>query len=85
MPTPRFDFGIHASGGLIYTFGGMGRETLEVYDAVADRWIAKPSMPRKNWEQVAAEVNGSIYVIGGGFPAGSVLDVLYRYDPAVDQ
>ncbi len=85
MPTPRFDFGIHASGGLIYTFGGMGRDTLEVYDAVADRWIAKPSMPRKNWEQVAAEVNGSIYVIGGGFPAGSVLDVLYRYDPAVDQ
>jgi len=63
----------------------MGVDTLEIYDSAADRWIRKPPMPRNNWEQVAAEVNGRIYVIGGGFPAGSVLDVLYQYTPAADR
>ncbi len=85
MPTPRFDFGIHAFKGLIYTFGGMGSDVVEAYDPAADRWIRKGPMPRNNWEQVAADVGGKIYVIGGGFPAGSVLNVLYAYDPAADQ
>ncbi len=60
-------------------------DTLEVYDTGSDRWIAKPPMPRNNWEQLAAEVNGRIYVIGGGFPAGSVLDVVYEYNPSADR
>jgi len=85
MPTPRFDFGIHASKGVIYTFGGMGTDAVEIYDAKADRWTQKSPMPHNNWEQVAAEVDGRIYVIGGGFPAGHVLDVLYQYDPSADR
>jgi hypothetical protein len=63
----------------------MGVDIVEAYDTAADRWIRKSRMPRNNWEQVAAELDGKIYVIGGGFPAGSVLDVLYEYDPAKDR
>ncbi len=85
MPTPRFDFGVVESGGRVYTFGGMGTNTLEVYDPPTNTWIRKPAMPRNNWEQVAAEAAGKIYVIGGGFPAGSVLDLVYEYDPGVEQ
>jgi len=83
MPSLRSDFGIHASKGLIYTFGGMESGALEVYNAGADRWIKKRDMPQSNWAQVAAEVNGRIFVIGGGFPVP--LKVLYEYDPAKDR
>jgi len=85
MPTPRFDFGIHASGALIYTFGGMGNRELEIYDPAADRWISKPPMPRNNWCQVLAELNGRIYMIGGGFPAPDVIRSVYEYNPALDR
>jgi hypothetical protein len=44
----------------------MGSAAVEVYDAAADRWIEKPPMPRNNWEQVAAAIDGKIYVLGGG-------------------
>jgi hypothetical protein len=40
-------------------------------------------MPLENWYQAAAEVNGKIYVIGGGFPAP--MSVLYEYTPSIDR
>jgi hypothetical protein len=85
MPTPRFDFGIHVSKGLIYTFGGMGNRELEVYEPSADRWISKGPMPRTNWCQVVAEAGGRLYMIGGGFPAPEVIRAVYEYNPAVDR
>jgi hypothetical protein len=81
MPTHRFDFGIHASGGLVYTFGGMGNRELEIYQPAADSWVSKGPMPRNNWCQVLAEANGRIYMIGGGFPASEVIRTVYEYNP----
>jgi N-acetylneuraminic acid mutarotase len=85
MLTPRFDFGIHVSGGLVYTFGGMGNREVEIYEPAADRWIAKDPMPRNNWCQVLTDLNGKIYMIGGGFPAPDVIRAVYEYNPAADR
>jgi hypothetical protein len=85
MQTPRFDFGIHVSGGLIYTFGGMGNREVEIYDPAADLWTAKGPMPRNNWCQVMAELNGKLYMIGGGFPTPEVIRTVFEYNPAMDR
>ena len=58
---------------------------VEIYDPAVDRSIAKRPMPRTNWCQVLAELNGKIYMIGGGFPAPEVIRTLYEYDPAADR
>ena len=48
------------------------------------RWAVRTSLPKGNWEQVAAALNGKIYAIGGGYPAGQVLPIVYEYDIAAD-
>jgi hypothetical protein len=45
--------------------------TVEPYDATADRWTTKPRMPTARTELGVGVLNDSLYAIGGFAPIGT--------------
>jgi N-acetylneuraminic acid mutarotase len=73
MPSSRGAIGVSLSGS-IYIFGGVSPlnefANNEQYIAASDKWIIREEMPTPRHGAAAAEVGGSIYVIGGGVGPG---------------
>jgi hypothetical protein len=90
LPTPRGGIAAAAAGGNIYVFGGEGnpaspsgvfREN-EAYDPLLDHWSSRCPMPRGLHGIGAAEVDGVVYIPGGGPVQGfSATDLHQAYTP----
>lgn len=77
MSIPRHGFELVAHNGFIYAFGGFtysdshdpkwrSIDIVERYDIVKDRWEILPArLPRPRSSNVAAQVGGKVYLIGG--------------------
>lgn len=90
LPTPRGGIAAAVAGGRIHVFGGEGNSASpagvfaenEAYDLAADRWSSRCPMPRALHGIGAAEVDGVIYIPGGGPVQGfGVTDLHQAYTP----
>lgn len=86
--TPRSEVASAVLDGKIYAIAGFdaqGRSTnvVEAYDAVADRWERRASLPEGRDHAMAAAFGGRIYVFGGG--AGPATKTTFAYDPTADR
>jgi N-acetylneuraminic acid mutarotase len=76
--------------GKVYAAGGMVGETgrpldlLARYDPATDSWETLRRMPEAVRAGAAAEVEGTLYVIGGTTAEGNS-SAVYAYDPATDE
>jgi len=76
--------------GKIYVLGGYPASritvrTVQVYDAATDRWSLTTPMPLPLNHQMAAAVNGRLYVIGGQTTdsgTGSFTNTVFEFNPA---
>jgi Kelch motif len=75
--------------GKIYVMGGYPASrvtvaTVQVYDSAQDRWHLTTPLPLPLNHQMAAAVNGRIYVIGGQTDSGntSFTNTVFEYTPA---
>jgi N-acetylneuraminic acid mutarotase len=80
MPTPRRGIAVAAIETKIFTFGGEGNpdpaskgvfKEVEVYDTVTDSWEKLGPMEIPRHGTYAAEVDGKIYILGGGTATGT--------------
>lgn len=73
--------------GKIYVMGGyppsrVTQRTVQVYDPVSNRWQLTTPLPIPLNHQMAAAVNGRLYVIGGQTDAGSAYtNTVFEYNP----
>jgi len=80
-------------GGKIFVLGGypsnrQTKTTVQVYDPVEDRWELAAPMPIPLNHNMAATVNGKLYMIGGQTTdagAGNFSDRVFEYDPVARQ
>jgi len=94
MPAPRVTSTSCVYGGKIYVFGGDSifkimeahpTPTVQIYDPATDTWdTTKRDMPTARIAASACVVNDTIYVIGGGDTALTILNVVEAYDPVTD-
>ena len=92
MPTARFYLSSEAVNGKIYAIGGAATvsvtgqvlDTVEEYDPVTNIWSQKADMPTPRHALATGVVNGKIYAIGGGLPAGTPYTDVEQYDPMTD-
>ncbi|HVT39257.1 MAG TPA: hypothetical protein VHE78_09445 [Gemmatimonadaceae bacterium] len=88
MPTPRLALGVGVSGGLLYAVGGAfaggasapSTGALEVYDAAANVWSTKTSMPTARYSMGVTMVNGVLYAVGGN-SSGVAVGTVEAYKP----
>jgi len=79
--------------GKIYVIGGsvkIGEEwqyhsTVEVYDPTSNTWATKADIPTPRDSIVAEEINGKIYVIGGGNAENVNLAIVEEYNPMTNE
>lgn len=98
MPTRRAGFGVAVlANGKIYAVGGFNYgpeanptrypitplDCNEEFDAVADTWTTRASMPTPRADLGAAAVNDKIYAIGG-ITETATLNTVEEYDPVAD-
>jgi N-acetylneuraminic acid mutarotase len=93
LSDPRASLAAAVVGSNIYAIGGVDASSLltgvpvataEAYDPATDTWTTLPSMPTIRAYPVAAQVNGTIYVIGGlNFNTGASTSVVEAYTPEV--
>ena len=95
MPAARTALSAARVGGEVITVGGRSlssgfsvqeTETVAAYDAAADAWTRRGTMPepRAGSTMAAHAANGKLYVFGGSGPSGDI-DVTEAYDVALDQ
>jgi len=100
MPTKRTEVAVAALDGKIYVVGGFEKPSLgnvlnfaitpsvEMYDAVTDRWTSKAPLPVGLHHVGIGVVDGRLYVIGGytksGFTVWNPVATVYVYDSATD-
>ncbi|MEI6949542.1 kelch repeat-containing protein [Paraflavisolibacter sp. H34] len=75
MPVPKVQFGaVQAADGRIYIVGGRGGleqepgtlfHTVDVYAPATDSWTAGPVLPLPAGGQVAVNIRGNLYALGG--------------------
>jgi N-acetylneuraminic acid mutarotase len=87
-PTARRDAAAASIAAFIYVVGGdsggLGLQTLEVYDTATDTWTTMAPMPTPRNFLTASVVNGILYAIGGqDYPQGT-LTTVEAYDPTSD-
>lgn len=81
LPTPRYNMGGGVYNNKIYTFGGIGGETiLEVYDPDFNTWERKKNMPVPRFRHSTSFINGKFYLIGGKGTA----TLVQEYDPDME-
>jgi N-acetylneuraminic acid mutarotase len=88
MPTPRLSLGVGVSGGLLFAVGGAdvcgqacaATGTLEVYNAAANSWSTRTSMPTARWSMGVTMINGILYAAGGN-SNGVIVGTLEAYTP----
>lgn len=86
LKVPRMFHAVVSCQGGLYAIGGLNSnsETLgsvEVYDAVADRWRDGPDLPTPRNRLSAVELGGRLYAIGGRDARGDSA-VVEAFDPA---
>jgi N-acetylneuraminic acid mutarotase len=90
---PNSEFAVAQIDGTIYVMGGYPStrvyvNTVQVYDAQADRWEYGVPLPQPMHHNMAATVNGILYVIGGEISPNGVanqgifISNVYAFDPA---
>jgi N-acetylneuraminic acid mutarotase len=87
LPQQRWAGATSELNGEIYFFGGtnIGNSTVAnftnnyIYNTFSNTWSNGLSMPRKRALQVAANVNGKIYLIGGVDSTGIILNLNEEY------
>lgn len=90
---PNSEIAVAELDGKIYVMGGYPStrvyvDTVQVYDARADRWEYGVPLPQPMHHTMAAAVGGVLYVIGGEVSLtgvanqGIYLDTVYAFDPA---
>ena len=86
------EFAMTEAGGKIYVLGGypstgVSSRTVQVYDIAGDSWQLGPLLPQPNNHNMAATVNGKVYVIGGQTTNDqeglTAVNAVYELDPAV--
>ena len=90
MPTARVLFAAVEVDGMIYSIGGVVftggvvtgiLPTVEMYNPAVNGWSVKAFMPTPNADFAAVEVDGMIYVIGGGLVPHTIVG---KYNPSTD-
>jgi N-acetylneuraminic acid mutarotase len=86
--------------GKFYVIGGAAgssaglytSSSVYAYNPASDSWSAEASLPTAQYSAATAELNGSLYVVGGctsaascGYGPGVGTDAMYRYDPAANR
>jgi N-acetylneuraminic acid mutarotase len=90
---PNSEMAVAQLDGTIYVRGGYPStrvyvDTVQVYDAQADRWQYGVPLPQPLHHPMATAVKGILYVIGGEISStgvadqGIFLDTVYAFDPA---
>lgn len=88
MPIPKNEVAAVAFDGRVYVFGGYSGADCTYtansysYDPATSTWTQLASMPTRRESPRAAEINGVIYVYGGGIRCGGNTGVLEMFDPA---
>ena len=88
LRTPRDDFGTVVLDDRIWITGGMTGDrgnklsTTEIYDPSTDSWEMGVPMLTGRSSLAAAQVDGTIYAIGGSTLQTPYLDIVEAYDPA---
>lgn len=83
------EMAVGEAGGKIFVLGGypsnrQTQATVQLYDPVDDRWEMTTPMPIALNHNMAATVNGKLYMIGGQTTdagAGNFSDRVFEYDP----
>ena len=65
--------------GKIYAIGGVGRDSVEIFDPVTNQWSYGISLPKEIDRACAISINGRILLSGGN--SGSTNDDVYEFDP----
>jgi N-acetylneuraminic acid mutarotase len=76
-PSERTEVAAAADGSRIWVAGGFRKDgatvaTVEVYDTAADRWERGPDLPAAVNHAMAANLDGTVYVVGGWLAGGPV-------------
>ncbi len=78
MPTARQQVGATVSHGVAWIFGGLtngaATKKVEGYDPAISTWESGPNLPLALHHELAVVYRGEMVVMGGWFPAGSVVD-----------
>ena len=64
MPTARRALAVAASGTKLFAVGGVGADTLEVYESATDSWSAAAPMPTARYNLAAAIVGNTFFALG---------------------
>jgi N-acetylneuraminic acid mutarotase len=86
--TPAWPAGIATLNGKIYVAGGYSgaspQNNLWVYDAAADTWSEKSSLPRSRAAHALVAAENNLYLVGGFPTTASLPQPIFVYDPATD-
>jgi len=88
LPTARSEIAGAALDGRIYVIGGFdnsgsSRNSVEVYDVIADKWTSGEPLPLPLDHTAVAPFDGKLYVVGGGYlNRADLSDKLLIYDPS---
>ncbi|GIW42706.1 MAG: hypothetical protein KatS3mg076_3283 [Candidatus Binatia bacterium] len=90
LPVPQGAQAVAVAGGRIHSIGGtaevLSSTVHQIYDPTGGTWSTGAPLPRGRNHLGAAVLDGKIYVVGGRFDGGGLLNSneLDRYDPETD-
>lgn len=89
LNAPRSCCGVATLNGCLYVAGGYNTDhclrSVEMYDPRSNTWTNMPPLEVERSYLSMVEFNGSLYAIGGLDSNESALDIVERYDPALQR